>query len=164
MPAAAKSAQLQLRVSPTEKAAIRRAARRAGLDMSAYVLARVLPAPSRRFQDLAGACVEPQAARFALAELSAWLASLGAGELLEALASPPPALTPHLANYVAAMVEYACAKSGLAPPSWTRNIAPLTEPVFGSTLSSLRLHLLTHSPPPFRRRNIFIDSSVGSRV
>jgi hypothetical protein len=29
---------------------------------------------------------------------------------------------------------------------------------------SLRLYLLTHSPAPFRRRNIFIDASVGSRV
>jgi len=31
-------------------------------------------------------------------------------------------------------------------------------------LQSLRLHLLTHSPPPFRRRNIFIDSSPDKQV
>ena len=164
MPVAAKSAQLQLRVSPAEKSAIRRAAQRAGMDMSTYVLARVLPAPARRFQDLAAACVDAPSARFALAELGAWLASLVAGELLEAVASPPPALSPYHANYVAAMVEYACAKRGVATPPWTRAIAPLVEPVFGSTLLSLRLYLLTHSPPPFRRRNIFIDSSVGSSV
>jgi hypothetical protein len=36
--------------------------------------------------------------------------------------------------------------------------------VFCSSLQSLRMHLLTHSPPPFRRRNIFIDSSLGQRV
>ena len=164
MPAAAKSAQLQLRVSPSEKAAIRRAARRAGLDMSAYVLARVLPAPERRFQDLAAGCVAPQSARFALAELNTWLASLVASELLQAVTSPPPALTPYFANYVAAMVEQACTKHGVVPPSWTRAIAPLAEPVFGSTLMSLRLYLLTHSPAPFRRRNIFIDSGVGTRT
>jgi hypothetical protein len=41
---------------------------------------------------------------------------------------------------------------------------PLAEPVFGSDLMSLRLYLLTHSPAPFRRRNIFIDASVGFRV
>jgi uncharacterized protein (DUF1778 family) len=164
MSTAAKSAQLQVRVSPSEKAAIRRAARRAGLDMSAYVLARVLPAPTRRFQDLAAGCADPQSARFALAELNTWLASLVASELLEAVMSPPPALTPYIANYIAAMVEHACAKHGVAPPSWTRAIAPLAEPAFGSTLLSLRLYLLTHSPPPFRRRNIFIDSSVGTRV
>ena len=104
MSTAAKSAQLQLRVSPSEKAAIRRAARRAGLDMSAYVLARVLPAPTRRFQDLAAGCADPQSARFALAELNTWLASLVASELLEAVMSPPPALTPYFANYIAAIV------------------------------------------------------------
>ena len=164
MSTATKSAQLQIRVSPAEKAAIQRAARRAGLEMSAYVLTRVLPPPARRFQDLTGACADPEGARFALAELSAWLASLGAAELHEAVASPPPTLPPYFANYVAAMVEVACAQRGSAAPAWTRTVAPLTEPVFGSTLMSLRLYLLTHSPPPFRRRNIFIDASVGSRV
>jgi hypothetical protein len=164
MSGAAKSAQLQIRVSPAEKAAIQRAARRAGLDMSAYVLARVLPAPAGRFRELTAACRDSEEARFALAELNAWLAGLGAGELQEAVASPPPALTPFLANYVAAMVEYACARHGVVPPAWTGAIAPLTEPAFGSTLMSLRLHLLTHSPAPFRRRNIFIDATVGARV
>ena len=160
----AKSDQLQIRVPPAEKAAIQRAARRAGLDMSAYVLARVLPAAARRFQDLTEACRDPQGARFALAELNSWLTCLTAGELQEAVLSPPAELTPQLANYVAAMVEYACGRQGVAPPAWTHAIAPLTEPLFGSTLMSLRLHLLSHSPPPFRRRNIFIDASLGSRV
>jgi len=163
---ATKSGQLQIRVSPAQKAAISRAARRAGMDMSAYVLARVLPAPASRFQELTGACADARGedARFALAELNSWLAGLAAGELQEAVASPPPRLTPYLANYVAAMTEYACAKNGVAPPAWTRAIAPLAEPVFGSALMSLRLYLLTHTPAPFRRRNIFIDASVGSRV
>ena len=165
MPAAGKSVQLQIRVSPAEKAAIQRAARRAGLGMSAYVLARALPALPRRFEALTASCLDAEGARFALAELNTWLADLGAGELRDAVATPlPPGLTPYLANYVAAMVEYACAQRGVAPPAWTRGIAPLAEPAFGSTLASLRLHLLTHSPPPFRRRNIFIDSSVGARV
>jgi len=164
MPIATKSSQLQIRVTAAQKAAIGRAARRAGLDMSAYVLARLLPAPARRFQELTEACADPSEGRFALAELSSWLASLGGGELQEAVASPPARLAPFLANYVAAMVELASAGKGVAPPSWTRAIPPLDEPVFGSALVSLRLHLLTHSPAPFRRRNIFIDSSVGSRV
>jgi hypothetical protein len=164
MPAATKSGQMQIRVTPAQKAAICRAARRAGMDMSAYVLARVLPAPALRFQELTGACADSRNTRFALAELNSWLASLGAGELQEAVSSPPARLTPYLANYVAAMTEVACARNGIAPPSWVPATAPLTEPVFGSTLMSLRLYLLTHSPAPFRRRNIFIDASVGSRV
>jgi hypothetical protein len=165
MPAPAKSAQLQIRVSPAEKSAIVRAARRAGLDMSAYVLARVLPALPRRFAELTGACHDPDGARFALAELNTWLASLGAVELREAIDSPPASgLTPYLANYVAAMVEYACVRRNVALPAWIRSIPPLPDPAFGSALMSLRLYLLTHSPAPFRRRNIFIDASVGARV
>jgi hypothetical protein len=164
MGVARKSGQMQIRVSPAQKAAICRAARRAGLDMSAYVLARLLPAPARRFQDLTGACAEAQDASFALAELNSWLSSLGAAELQDAVASPPAGLTPYLANYVAAMTEYACAQKGINPPSWPRATPPLAEPVFGSALMSLRLYLLTRSPAPFRRRNIFIDASVGSRV
>jgi len=164
MPAATKSGQLQIRVTPAQKAAISRAARKAGMDMSAYVLARLLPAPALRFQELTGACADSRETSFALAELNSWLAGLGAGELQEAVASPPPRLTPYLANYVAAMVEVACARNAVAPPSWLRETLPLAEPVFGSSLMSLRLYLLTHSPAPFRRRNIFIDASVGSRV
>ncbi len=164
MPAATKSGQIQIRVSPAQKTAIRRAARQAGLDMSAYVLARLLPASADTFQALTGACAHPPEARFALAEINSWLAGLGARELQEAVSSPPPQQTPYLANYIAAMVEFACAKNGVAAPSWTSSTIPLAEPVFGSALMSLRLYLLTHSPAPFRRRNIFIDSSVGSRV
>ena len=163
--ATTKSAHLQIRVSPTEKAAIERAAQRAGLDMSAYVLARVLPALRTRFAELTEACRDAATERFALAELSGWLGELSSAELREAVALPPSSrLTPYLANYIAAMVEYACFRRNISPPSWARAIAPLAEPVFGSTLMSLRLHLLTHSPPPFRRRNIFIDSTVGARV
>jgi uncharacterized protein (DUF1778 family) len=162
---AAKSAQLQIRVSPTEKAAIQRAARRAGLDMSAYVLARVLPDPAQRFADLTAACRDPEGARFALAELNTWLADLGTGELREAVTFPPATgLTPYFANYVAAMVEYACAQREIAPPPWVGSVPPLVEPAFGSALVSLRAYLLTHSPPPFRRRNIFIDATLGARV
>lgn len=165
MPSDRKSVQLQIRVTPAEKTAIQRAARRAGLDMSGYVLACALPAPSGRFETLAAACKHPDETRRALAELNTWLAGLGARELPNAVASPPPAgLSAYLANYIAAMVELACARRGVAPPAWTRRIEPLREPVFGSSLAGLRLHLLTHSPPPFRRRNIFIDSSIGSRV
>ncbi len=159
-----KSEQLQLRVSRREKDAIARAAAQAGMDMSAYVLSRVLPPLAAQFRDLAAACAGP-APRHALAELNTFLAGLTAGGLREAADAPPsPGLTPFFLNYLAAMVELACAKRVIPAPAWTRALEPLAEPVFGSTLESLRLHLLTHSPPPFRRRNIFIDSSVGERV
>jgi hypothetical protein len=159
-----KSEQLQLRVSRREKSAIQRAAAQAGMDMSAYVLRRVLPDSAERFRDCAAACTGG-APSYALAALNSLLSRLTAGELRDAVAAPPPpGLTPLLSNYIAAMVERACAQRGIAAPAWTRTVAPLTEPVFLSTLESLRLHLLTHSPPPFRSRNIFIDASVGEQV
>lgn len=160
-----KLSQLQIRVSEKEKSAIRAAAERAGMDMSAYVLSRVLPMPARGFQESVRALTGPHAPSFALAEINSLLSKLTAGELRDAVASRPTVqLPPFLANYVAAMVESACEKRGLQQPAWVRSIAPLDRPAFGSTLQRLRLHLLMHSPAAFRRRNIFIDASLGDRV
>ena len=94
-----------------------------------------------------------------------WLAGLGARELPGAIDAPPPReLSDFHANYLAAMAELACARHGVAPPAWTREVAPLARPAFASELASLRLHLLAHSPAPFRRRNLFIDTAVGGQV
>lgn len=160
-----KSAQLQIRVSPAQKAAIERAARGAGMDMSAYVLDLALPESAARFAARVKACGDAGSQRFALAELNTFLSNLASTELRTAVAAAPSvALTDFLANYVAAMVEYACARARMSPPAWTRLTKPLAEPFFGSTLQSLRLYLLTHSPAPFRYRNLFIDSSVGAQI
>lgn len=160
-----RSEQLQIRVSPAEKAAIRRAAECSALDMSAYVLGRALPVPAMRLQACIDDCAGPAPPSFGLAELNTLLSSWTATELRDAIAAPPTAaLTPFLSNYVAAMVERACEQRSVRVPAWVQAIAPLPEPAFGSTLKSLRLHLLTHSPAPFRRRNIFIDASLGDRV
>lgn len=160
-----KLSQLQLRVSEQEKSAIRRAAERAGMDMSAYVLSRVLPSTATAFQEAVAALTGPAEPSFALAEMNSLLSGFTAAQLRQAVASAPQAaLSPFLANYVAAMTEMACNLQGLPPPAWTRTTEALPDPVFGSALPSLRLYLLTHSPAPFRRRNIFIDSSVGAQV
>jgi uncharacterized protein (DUF1778 family) len=160
-----KLSQLQVRVSEDQKSAIRAAAERAGMDMSAYVLSRALSMPEREFQESIAALTGPQAPSFALAEINSLLSRVTAAELREATASAPAVeLSPFLANYVAAMVETACERRDLRIPSWARSIPPLASPAFGSTLQRLRLPLLTHSPAAFRRRNIFIDASLGDRV
>ena len=134
------------------------------MGMSAYVLSRVLSDNAAKFHDFAVTCVG-RASRFALAELNSFLSGLTARELPDAVTEPPPlTLTPYILNYITAMVEQACVRRGVAVPAWTRAIQPLSEPVFASGLKSLRLHLLTHSPPAFRCRNIFVDSSVGDRI
>jgi hypothetical protein len=76
----------------------------------------------------------------------------------------PHIAVPNRLNYVAAIVELAAHRMGVAPPMRTAAVAPLDSPVFIDPSLKLRAHLLTASPGPFRRRNIFIDSSLGDRV
>lgn len=160
-----KSQQLQIRVTPDQKAALKRAARAAGTDVSSYVLARLLPPARERFAALLGALEHAEDARYVLAELHDLLAACPPALLADAAASPPGArLSPYLQNYVAAMVELAAEGKGVRPPAWTADVAPLAEPWFASPLRSHRLHLLRTAPVPFKRRNIFVDSSVGDRV
>lgn len=160
-----KSRQLQIRVTPRQKATLKRLARGAGQDVSAYVLSRVLPAARLRFGELVQSLRNDGARRFALAELNDLLAGLAPIELPDAVAEAEmDGLSPYLQNYVAAMVEQAAHHKSVAPPAWVRGVAPLTEPHFATSLPGLRLHLLRAAPVPFRRRNIFVDSGVGDRV
>lgn len=160
----ARSAQLQIRVTPAEKAEIARAARHAGVGMSEYVLGRALPDQAAQWRARLRELVRADGARIALAGLSTWLADLGAGELPGAIDAPPQGLSDFHANYVAAMAEHLCSARGVDAPGWTREIPPLAQPYFATGLASLRLHLLAHSPAPFRRRNLFVDTAVGGQV
>jgi hypothetical protein len=99
---------------------------------------------------------------YPLAELNDLLAAIAAEEIADL---PRPEIhDPYLENYVAAMVELAAHRNGVVPPTWTPEVPPLKDPVFGVPWLSMRAHLLLNSPIPFRRRNIFIDSSLGARV
>jgi hypothetical protein len=159
-----KSEQLQIRLSREEKRLIAQAATRAGLGMSSYVLSRLVNAPAAEFQRLTLGVAGPEP-RYALAELNTALHKFSADQLRDAVSMPPSTmLSPYFSNYIAAMVEQVCAMRAVPIPEWTMRVKPLTEPVFASALTGLRLYLLTHSPPPFRSRNIFIDASVGDRV
>ena len=121
--------------------------------------------PAQEFKNAVAALIGPGSASFALADINSLLSKLTPTELRDAVANAPEVnLSAFLANYLSAMVETACAKHGIPVPVWSRNIPPLEQPVFGSELKSLRLHLLLHSPAAFRRRNIFIDSAVGDQV
>lgn len=162
-----KTKQIQIRVSPAEKTAIERLAASAGLDVSAYLRTRALPAHRQRFDELVdGLADADQSDRpYVLAELNDLLAGLTSTELSEAVREAEVgALPPYEQNYVAAMVEQACARRGVARPEWTSAVPPLERPRFVVELESLRPHLLRASPVPFKRRNIFIDATIGDRV
>jgi uncharacterized protein (DUF1778 family) len=161
-----KNQQLQIRVTAAEKLSIQRAAAQAKMDMSRWVLQKLLPTGAERFQQFAKALTkDASSARYSLAELNDWLTQLNSKAFVTAVATTP-ALPSNawLANYVAAMVETAAHLKGVQPPDWTAAVLPLARPEFATELIGLRLHLLTASPPAFRRRNLFIDSSIGDRV
>ena len=162
---AAKSQELQIRIAPAQKAALRRLAKTAGLDVSSYVLARLLPPEQGRFTALLQRLGEEGDRRFALAELHDLLRSCAPAQLPEAVAvADLRDLPAWLQNYVAAMVEQAAEQKHLAPPAWAREVTPLKAPHFATRLRSLRLHLLAAAPAAFKRRNIFGDAGIGARV
>ncbi|HUO65990.1 MAG TPA: hypothetical protein VMV37_00550 [Gammaproteobacteria bacterium] len=136
------------------------------MDMSRWVLQQLLPARRETFHGLVKALArDGSAVPYTLAGLNDFLTALSRDDFVAATSEPAPnALDPYLANYVAAMIETAAHRHAVPPPSWTSSVPPLAIPAFGSPLAGLRLHLLIAAPPAFRRRNIFIDSSIGDRV
>ena len=160
-----KSHQLQIRVSPDQKEAIKRRAQQAGMDVSAYVLSRALPPSALRWRELLADLRREEEPRFALAALNDFLAGLASAELSAAVADADlRGLSPVLRNYVAAMAEHTANLLKVAPPTWTREVEPLDEPYFAAPFASLRPHLLRTAPVAFKRRNLFVDSTVGDRV
>lgn len=161
----AKTDQLQIRVTADQKRTLKRRARDAGMDMSSWILDRVLPPESAKFQELASALAEPEARAFALAELADFLRPLRGGAFARATSEPPKAhINPATLNHLAGAIELGAAKRGVAPPAWTARVAVTADPVFGTTLNSARIYLLTHAPVAFRRRNVFVDSSIDERA
>jgi hypothetical protein len=162
---AAKTQQLQIRLTPHQKGALKRRAAAAGRDVSSYVLSRLLPPEADRFAGILRALASEAEHRFALAELNDFLHACAPAVFDEAVARAElGGLSPFLQNYVAAMVEQAAAAKDAAPPGWTRDVDPLAEPWFATPLASLRMYLLRSAPVPFKRRNIFVDAGVGARV
>ena len=161
-----KSAQLQIRVSPDQKERIKAQANQAGEDVSQWVLRHLLPECADELQGMIDTLGQsPKLRSQVLAELHDYLVSFDSTQLGRAFRSLDlSGLAPFESNYVAAMIEIACGTRNIATPTWLRDIAPLPDPWFATSLKSLRLHLLTASPPPFRRRNLYIDSTLGARV
>ena len=160
-----KTEQLQIRVSKAQKQEIVRQAQRARMSMSDWVLARLLPDARQRFVALNAQLVKADQPGFVLAEINDFLTGLNRFELAMAVASDPGVkLDQYLQNYLAAMIEQSCLLNGTEVPLWLAAIKPLLTPRFATELVSVRLHLLRQSPPTFRNRNIFIDTSVGGRV
>jgi len=158
-----RSSQLQIRVTPEEKAALKRLAGAAGESVSSYVLHRVLPSAqldfARILEELGEVGTDHRAT---LSELERTLERLPGAELAATVPAPDPAMvSPVLQNYVAALVEAAANQKGVQAPDWVRGVRPLDRPHFAWTLRSLRPHQVRSSPVPFKRRNLFFDPAGG---
>lgn len=160
-----RTAQLQIRVTPEEKAALKRLARATGLDVSAYVLRRVLPQTADRLAEILGALRRGEDRRYALAEWGDALEALLPSEFETVLAAVNlDGLDAVSRNYLAALVELAAHDRQVQPPAWTSTIEPLEEPFFATPLRSVRPYLLRVTPVPFKRRNIFTERGLARRV
>ena len=125
----------------------------------------MLPPGQDRFTDVLRALQVDANRQFALAELNDFLHACAPVEFSAAVAQASLGdLSPLMQNYVAAIVEQAASQKSVSPPPWVRDVPPLAEPYFATPLKSLRMHLLRTAPIPFKRRNIFVDGSVGGRV
>jgi hypothetical protein len=133
--------------------------------MSEWILAKMFPPARNAFQELAHALAASDRPSYVFAELLDLLDPMSSDEFEEAVAEAPEAeLDLYWQNHLAATVEHGAALKGARFPDWTRAIPPLAEPVFGSTLVSVRKHLLLHAPAAFAARNLFIDANLGDRV
>jgi uncharacterized protein (DUF1778 family) len=159
----ARSSQLQIRVTPAEKSALKRLAAAAGESVSTYVLSRVLPSEERVISALYHVLAEKgRDDRATLAELAGVLAGMLPTEVHERVPEPDRAtLGPVLLNSIAALVETAAHRKEVDPPAWVAAVPPLPRPHFGWTLRSLRPHQLRVTPIPFKRRNLYFDPSTG---
>ena len=162
-----KTEQLQIRVSPEVKLAIRKRAQAANMEMSEWILDVLFPKATREFQHLVAdvAKQKPPKRFYAFAALNDFLHGLEPETLAQAIADRIEIKLDAFAfNYIAAMVELACHQKKIPPPVWVEEAEGLSKPYFGSTMLSLRFYLLINAPVPFKKRNIFIDSSIGDRL
>jgi uncharacterized protein (DUF1778 family) len=154
---AAKTSQLQIRISPSQKAALKSLAKDEGMSVSAYVLSRALPSARRELEEKLHALADGADREAALEDLASYLGHLSEDGFRQALAgSGPTDLPPVAESYAAAAVEREAAGRGTVPPSWVRALAPLERPHFEWELRSLRPHLMRMAPPAYKRRRLFV--------
>lgn len=161
-----KSTWLQLRVSPDEKSRIRAAADAAGLDLSTFVLSKVLRPDVSEFDGYIAWMLEAPDSHVPLAECVDYLQTLPAARGAELAAKPLrfDELPPLRQNEVCAWIEHRAALWGVHPPAWVMDVPALSHPYFAGGLMNLRPYHLVVSPLVCRRRNIFQERALGGRL
>lgn len=160
-----RTAQIQIRVTPAEKATLKRLARASSLDVSAYVLRKALPQTADGFAEILAALRRGEDRRYALAAWDDALAALAPAEFETVLRHVDlHGLDAVTRNYLAGLVELTAHDRRVPPPAWTADVEPLEEPYFATPLRGVRPYLLRVTPVPFKRRNVFTERGVARRV
>lgn len=160
-----KTQQLQIRVTASQKALLKRRAAACRMDVSSYVLRKVLPPVEVRWEELLEALARDDDHRPALGALSVFLAGLDSATFREVTGQADlRRVNPFLQNYLAALVEEFARRHGVPAPAWAAEVEPLDEPYFAGSLSGVRPLLLRNSPVAFKRRNLFVDAGVGEHL
>ncbi len=157
---APRTSQLQIRVSPEQKATLKRLAARAGLSVSAYVLGQSLPSANWALE---GPLADVRDGKpTALPVLRRQVAAMPPEDLGKRLESVDVSnLRPLAQNQVAALVEEVAYAADVEPPRWTASIHPLELPHFRWPLQSLRPYQLRASSVALKRRNVFDPSGAS---
>ena len=131
------------------------------MSVSAYVLARALPAGSNALDaalaNLPGGGPSKEGALAALERALATLTTSDFGERLHSVNTAD--LSPVMRNRLAALVEGVAHERGVAVPPWVPLIPPLENPHFRWPLRSLRPYQLRATRVGLKRRNIFDPSA-----
>lgn len=159
-----KTSQLQIRISPEQKIALKRLAADAGQSVSSYVLATVLPATHVEFGHRVRAVRSNADRGEALADLHEYLAGLTPHDFASTVREVDLAGFPGiLANQVAALVEDEARVRGVASPEWADQVQGPARPHFAWDLRSLRPYLMRLTPAAFKRRGVYIDPPIMLR-
>lgn len=120
-----KTAQLQIRVTPRQKALIRQQAQAHGMDMTQWILTRSLPSRQETLHTVLAALAQgEQEPDLLFGDIFNLLKDLSAPEFSLTLARPPdiPLKDDH-SDLLQAMVELAARQKGCLPPRWVREPA-----------------------------------------
>ena len=160
----AKTSQLQIRISPSQKDVLKSLAADAGVSVSEYVLSKALPSHRLHFQERVDALRGDGPRTTALEGLTTYLKSLSDHDFRDATGGDGPNHLPVLLqNYVAAVVEQEADRRRLPAPEWTLSVPPLPSPHFAWDLRSLRPHLMRVTPAAFKKRRIFVAAPGDPR-
>lgn len=117
-------------------------------------------------KELSTKLLDGESARLCLAEFVDDFLSADRAERIRLTAEKPQSVAdPKINAYMAAAVEHLCFQHGVPVPAWVNEPEYfLPVPWFPLNYQNIRAIVLAESPVPFRRRNIFVDSTVLQRV